>query len=97
MEEATNNLCRLRGLDASQVQEELKTIIAIERQDEKMNQSLSVKLRKLLDRTVMIPMALLLFLFFTQSFSGSNMVSYYMVTILQVSLQYASLFLIYLL
>ena len=30
-------------------------------------------------------MALLVFLFFTQSFSGSNMVSYYTITIFQVS------------
>ena len=29
-------------------------------------------------------MALLVFLFFTQSFSGSNMVSYYTITIFQV-------------
>ena len=35
-------------------------------------------------RTVLLPMALLVFLFFTQSFSGSNMVSYYTITIFQV-------------
>jgi hypothetical protein len=36
-------------------------------------------------RTVLLPMALLVFLFFTQSFSGSNMVSYYTITIFQAS------------
>ena len=35
-------------------------------------------------RTVLLPMALLVFLFFTQSFSGSNMVGYYTITIFQV-------------
>ena len=84
MEDATNTLCRLRGLSASQVQEELDTLIAIEKKDHIVKKSLSEKLRKLQDKTVLKPMTLLVFLFFTQSFSGSNMISYYMVTILQV-------------
>merc|ERR1719348_1658031 len=40
---------------------------------------------RLSSRTVTLPMMLLVFLFFTQSFSGSNMVSYYTVTILQMA------------
>ena len=39
----------------------------------------------LLSRSVFLPIVLLVFLFFTQSFSGSNMVSYYTVTILQMA------------
>ena len=84
MEDAKNTLCSLRGLSVSQVQEELDTLIAIEKKDQIVKQSLSERLRKLQDKTVLKPMALLFFLFFTQSFSGSNMISYYMVTILQV-------------
>ena len=84
MEDATNTLCSLRGLSVSQVQEELDTLIAIEKKTQIVKPSLSEGLRKLQDRTVLKPMALLVFLFFTQSFSGSNMISYYMVTILQV-------------
>ena len=84
MEDATNTLCSLRGLSVSQVQEELDTLIAIEKKNQIVKPSLSERLRKLADRTVLKPMALLVFLFFTQSFSGSNMISYYMVTILQV-------------
>ena len=84
MEDATNTLCSLRGLSVSQVQEELDTLIAIEKKTQIVKPSLSEGLRKLQDRTVLKPMALLVFLFFTQSFSGSNMISYYTVTILQV-------------
>ena len=84
MEDATNTLCSLRGLSANQVQEELNTLIAIEKNNQIVRQSLSERLSKLLDRTVLKPMALLTFLFCTQSFSGSNMIGYYMVTILQV-------------
>ena len=84
MEDATNTLCSLRGLSANQVQEELNTLIAIEKNNQIVRQSLSERLSKLLDRTVLKPMALLIFLFCTQSFSGSNMISYYIVTILQV-------------
>merc|ERR550519_1742816 len=47
--------------------------------------SLRSMLGRLVDRTVILPMALLVFLFFTQSFSGSNMVSYYTITIFQMA------------
>ena len=47
--------------------------------------SMRHKVSALMSRSVLIPMALLVFLFFTQSFSGSNMVSYYTVTILQMA------------
>ena len=62
----------------------MKALEADEADEKNQDQSLSATVTKLLDRTVLFPMALLVFLFFTQSFSGSNMVSYYTVTILQV-------------
>ena len=83
-EDAEKNLSTLRGLSTSAVQEELKTLEAVDQEDKDQEQSLSATMTRLLDRTVLRPMALLVFLFFTQSFSGSNMVSYYTVTILQV-------------
>ena len=47
--------------------------------------SLGTTLARLVGPTVTRPAALLVFLFFTQSFSGSNMVSYYTVTIFQLA------------
>merc|ERR1719447_1912935 len=47
--------------------------------------SISLTISRIFDRTVLLPMALLVFLFFTQSFSGSNMVSYYTITIFQMA------------
>merc|ERR1719361_619020 len=47
--------------------------------------SIRLTISRIFNRTVLLPMALLVFLFFTQSFSGSNMVSYYTVTILQMA------------
>jgi len=84
-EDAEKNLSTLRGLSTSAVQEELKTLEAVDQEDKDQEQSLSATMTRLLDRTVLRPMALLVFLFFTQSFSGSNMVSYYTVTILQMA------------
>ena len=81
-EDAEKTLCILRGTDSSQVQEELKSMEALD-EKEQSGQSLRMTITKLSDQSVIKPMALLVFLFFTQSFSGSNMVSYYTVTILQ--------------
>ena len=72
-------------MSTTQVHEELKALEAVEEEEKNQDQSVLATISKLLDRTVLRPMALLVFLFFTQSFSGSNMVSYYTVTILQVS------------
>jgi len=83
-EEAEKNLCSLRGLTSSQVHEELKALEVGEEEQKGQSRSIKTTVSKLLDRSVLLPMALLVFLFFTQSFSGSNMVSYYTVTILQV-------------
>ena len=47
--------------------------------------SLGTTMARLVGPTVTRPAALLVFLFFTQSFSGSNMVSYYTVTIFQLA------------
>ena len=47
--------------------------------------SFTTKTKMLLDKSSLIPMIIVVFLFATQSFCGSNMVNYYMVTILQVS------------
>ena len=83
-EDAEKTLCSLRGLSKSQVHEELKALEVVGQEEKNQSRSLSAIVRKLMDRSVLLPMALLVFLFFTQSFSGSNMVSYYTVTILQV-------------
>jgi MFS family permease len=72
-------------MSTTQVHEELKSLEAVEEDDRNQEQSLAATMTKLMDRTVLRPMALLVFLFFTQSFSGSNMVSYYTVTILQMA------------
>jgi len=84
-EEAEKNLCSLRGLTSSQVHEELKALEVGEEEQKGQSRSIKTTVSKLLDRSVLLPMALLVFLFFTQSFSGSNMVSYYTVTILQMA------------
>jgi len=83
-EDAEKTLCILRGTDSSQVQEELKSMESLD-EKEQSGQSLRMTITKLLDQSVIKPMVLLVFLFFTQSFSGSNMVSYYTVTILQMA------------
>ena len=85
-QEARENLSKLRGVGGEEVEEELQSLESVV-QAETDNQSGSWKesLARLVDRTVLLPMALLVFLFFTQSFSGSNMVSYYTVTILQMA------------
>jgi len=84
-EDAEKTLCSLRGLSKSQVHEELKALEVVGQEEKNQSRSLSAIVRKLMDRSVLLPMALLVFLFFTQSFSGSNMVSYYTVTILQMA------------
>jgi len=84
-DDAEKNLCSLRGMSTTQVHDELKALEAVEEEEKNQEQSISATISKLLDRTVLRPMALLVFLFFTQSFSGSNMVSYYTVTILQMA------------
>ena len=85
-QQAKENLSKLRGLEVEQVEEELTSLEAVV-QSESSNQAGSWRetLARLSDRTVLLPMTLLVFLFFTQSFSGSNMVSYYTVTILQMA------------
>ena len=85
-EEARENLSKLRGLPPAQVEEELEALeLVVRAQTDSEAGSWRESASQLYQRTVLIPMALLVFLFFTQSFSGSNMVSYYTVTILQMA------------
>jgi len=87
-DDALASLAKLRGLptESDAIKKEMRVL-------EKMNEELEggggASLRslfgRLVDRTVILPMALLVFLFFTQSFSGSNMVSYYTITIFQMA------------
>ena len=85
-EEARENLSRLRGLTGAQVEEELAALeLVVRAETDQEAGSWRETASKLYQRTVLRPMALLVFLFFTQSFSGSNMVSYYTVTILQMA------------
>ena len=86
-EEAVVNLCRLRGAsDPGEVEMEMSALeAAAKAENSSGNSSMRDKVSTLASRSVLIPMALLVFLFFTQSFSGSNMVSYYTVTILQMA------------
>ena len=86
-EEAVVNLCRLRGVsDPGEVEMEMSALeAAAKAENSSGNSSMRDKVSTLASRSVLIPMALLVFLFFTQSFSGSNMVSYYTVTILQMA------------
>ena len=80
-------LCRLRGVsEPGHVETEISAMeLAVKEQDTASASSIRHKVSALLTRSVLLPMALLVFLFFTQSFSGSNMVSYYTVTILQMA------------
>ena len=86
-EEAVTSLCRLRGVsDPGDVEAEISAMeAAAKAENSSSGSSMRHKLSALMSRSVLIPMALLVFLFFTQSFSGSNMVSYYTVTILQMA------------
>ena len=86
-EEAVANLCRLRGVsEPGDVEMEISAIeAAAKAENSSSDSSMRHKVSALVSRSVLIPMALLVFLFFTQSFSGSNMVSYYTVTILQMA------------
>ena len=59
--------------------------VVIKQENTSSSVSWKEKCSKLLSRSVFLPIVLLVFLFFTQSFSGSNMVSYYTVTILQMA------------
>ena len=85
-DEAERTLCSLRGMNSEKVQQELKMMEFMEKESRDEGDSTKHKLGMLVQRTVLMPMAILVFLFFTQSFSGSNMVGYYTVTILQVLL-----------
>lgn len=83
---AKKTLSWLRGLNPEDVETELKSLEKIHQSSASQNSSNTVqKARTFFQRPVLYPMSLLIFLFFTQSFSGSNMVSYYTVTIFQVS------------
>lgn len=80
------SLAKLRGLAGDGVEEELQALEAVvQAETDNVAGNWRESCARLLDRTVLLPMALLVFLFFTQSFSGSNMVSYYTVTILQMA------------
>jgi len=88
-EEATQSLARLRGLEvnSSALKEEMRMIEGSSGESQGTGEAPSIRLTisRIFDRTVLLPMALLVFLFFTQSFSGSNMVSYYTITIFQMA------------
>eukprot|EP00092_Neocalanus_flemingeri_P013767 GFUD01014847.1.p1 GENE.GFUD01014847.1~~GFUD01014847.1.p1 ORF type:complete len:578 (+),score=118.94 GFUD01014847.1:284-2017(+) len=84
-DEAEKTLCSLRGLNPEKVQQELKMMEIMEEEIRGGGDSWKYKLGMLVEKSVLMPMAILLFLFFTQSFSGSNMVGYYTVTILQMA------------
>jgi len=88
-EEATQSLARLRGLEveSSAIKEEMRMIEGSSGEGQGSGEapSISLTISRIFDRTVLLPMALLVFLFFTQSFSGSNMVSYYTITIFQMA------------
>ena len=75
----------LRQSDPESVDKELKEIETINKEglyDEAKN--FSTKAKMLLEKSSLIPMTIVVFLFAAQSFCGSNMVNYYMVSILQV-------------
>lgn len=88
-EEAIKSLSRLRGLqvDSSAIKEEMRMIEGSSGESDVSGEAPSIRLTisRIFKRTVLLPMALLVFLFFTQSFSGSNMVSYYTITIFQMA------------
>jgi len=84
-DEAEKVLCSLRGLSSEQVQNELKLMESLDQEAREEGDSWKHKLVLLMQRSVLLPMVILVFLFFTQSFSGSNMVGYYTVTILQMA------------
>ena len=85
--EAIKNLCKLRGFsDHNDAEVEISAMeVVIKQENVSPSFSFQEKCSKLLSRSVFFPIMLLVFLFFTQSFSGSNMVSYYTVTILQMA------------
>lgn len=84
-EDSMKNLCYLRDLPSDNVQDELKVLATLQKEMETTRSSCSATITRLLDKTVLIPMAIISFLFFTQSFGGSNMVAFYTVIIFQVS------------
>jgi len=86
-EEAISNVMLLRGVDRKLAETIIQADAQASHQDETKPNSVGfVKtLSDLCSLTVILPMLLLVFLFFTQSFSGSNMVSYYTVTIFQMA------------
>ena len=102
--EAVDNLLKLRGkTNPESVESEMAGLeLVVKKETGSGSQTWSQRFNALLTRTVLIPMVLLVFLFFTQSFSGelrtivrlsiitclvlgSNMVSYYTVTIFQMA------------
>ena len=85
VEKARETLIYLRQAGPESVDRELKEIETINKEglyDEV--KSLSTKTKMLLEKSSLIPMTIVVFLFAAQSFCGSNMVNYYMVSILQV-------------
>ena len=72
-------MCKLRGAsDPSKVESEIEAMEAVVKEEaSSSSDSMRLRMMRLSSRTVTLPMMLLVFLFFTQSFSGSNMVSYY--------------------
>ena len=69
----------MRGAsDPSKVESEIEAMEAVVKEEaSSSSDSMRLRMMRLSSRTVTLPMMLLVFLFFTQSFSGSNMVSYY--------------------
>jgi len=84
-DEAEKTLCSLRGQAPENVQQELKEMEIMEEENREEGDSCGDQLGLLVQRSVLLPMGVLVFLFFTQSFSGSNMVGFYTVTILQMA------------
>ena len=72
-------MCKLRGAsDPSKVESEIEAMEGVVKEEaSSSSDSMRLRMMRLSSRTVTLPMMLLVFLFFTQSFSGSNMVSYY--------------------
>ena len=85
VEKTRKTLISLRQTGPESVDKELKEIETINKEgqyDEAKN--FSTKTKMLLEKSSLIPMTIVVFLFAAQSFCGSNMVNYYMVSILQV-------------
>ena len=85
VEKARKTLIYLRQSGPESVDRELREIETINKEglyDEV--KSFSTKTKMLLEKSSLTPMTIVVFLFAAQSFCGSNMVNYYMVSILQV-------------